>query len=184
MLSSVRLGGSTEIRSSGREENVGLRPIAALDPKAHRCGAASPNRSSAPCAANRFRQRSTLRTKPPRLGFGLVQMPRYHAEAALTAREFVEVLTDFPPSLSPVSILYPDNRQLSPACGCFEIGWWQCSEGAGPGRSGTAVRAADRTRTWPRRSSAGACAWHPRRRRPRPVECTRPTPHAVGCDVR
>ncbi|OOY07081.1 hypothetical protein BMI89_19365 [Thioclava sp. F36-7] len=90
-----------------------------------------------------------MRTKSPRLGFGLAQMPRYHAEAALTAREFVEVLTDFPPSLSPVSILYPRNRRLSPACGCFEIDWGQWSEGAGLGRSGTAIRAADRTRASP-----------------------------------
>ncbi|AOZ68027.1 LysR family transcriptional regulator [Rhodobacter xanthinilyticus] len=54
-----------------------------------------------------------------RLGFGLVQMPRYHAEVALAAGELVEVLTDFPPSPPPVSVLYPRNRQLSPRLRVF-----------------------------------------------------------------
>ncbi len=54
-----------------------------------------------------------------RLGFGLVQMPRYHAEAALAAGDLVEVLTDVLPSPSPVSVLYPRNRQLSPRLRVF-----------------------------------------------------------------
>ncbi|GGF73384.1 LysR family transcriptional regulator [Azorhizobium oxalatiphilum] len=57
-----------------------------------------------------------------KLGFGLMQMPRYHAEAALGAGELVEVLADFPPTPTPVSLLYPRSRQLSPRVRVF-IDW-------------------------------------------------------------
>ncbi|MFC3072052.1 LysR family transcriptional regulator [Shinella pollutisoli] len=57
-----------------------------------------------------------------RLGLGLIQVPRYHVEAALQAGELVEVLPDFPPTPTPVSLLYPTSRQLSPRVRLF-IDW-------------------------------------------------------------
>jgi len=57
-----------------------------------------------------------------RLGLGLIQIPRYHAEHALEKGELVEVLAGFPPSPTPVSLLYPRNRQLSPRVRVF-IDW-------------------------------------------------------------
>lgn len=57
-----------------------------------------------------------------KLGLGLIQVPRYHAEHALAMGELVEVLAPFPPSPTPVSLLYPRNRQLSPRVRVF-IDW-------------------------------------------------------------
>ncbi len=57
-----------------------------------------------------------------KLGLGLVQVPRYHAEEALKSGELVEILEDYPPTSSPVSLLYPHNRQLSPRVRVF-IDW-------------------------------------------------------------
>ena len=57
-----------------------------------------------------------------RLGLGLVQVPRYHVEADLAAGRLVNVLPDFPPTPTPVSLLYPHNRQLSPRVRVF-IDW-------------------------------------------------------------
>lgn len=54
-----------------------------------------------------------------RLGLGLIQVPRYHVEEDLAAGRLVEVLADFPPSPTPVSLLYPHNRQLSPRVRVF-----------------------------------------------------------------
>jgi DNA-binding transcriptional LysR family regulator len=51
-------------------------------------------------------------------GLGLIQVPRYHAGN----RRLVEVLADYRPSLTPVSLLYPHNRQLSPRVRVF-IDW-------------------------------------------------------------
>ena len=50
-------------------------------------------------------------------GLGLIQLPRYHAAGAL-----IEVLADYRPSPTPVSLLYPHNRQLSPRVRVF-IDW-------------------------------------------------------------
>ncbi|UGX88614.1 LysR family transcriptional regulator [Phyllobacterium meliloti] len=57
-----------------------------------------------------------------RLGLGLIQIPRYHAEADLAAGTLVHILPDFPLSPTPVSLLYPRNRQLSPRVRVF-IDW-------------------------------------------------------------
>jgi DNA-binding transcriptional LysR family regulator len=57
-----------------------------------------------------------------RLGLGLVQVPRYHVEEDLAAGRLVNVLPDFPPTPTPVSLLYPHNRQLSPRVRVF-IDW-------------------------------------------------------------
>ncbi|WP_354222551.1 LysR family transcriptional regulator [Bradyrhizobium sp. F1.4.3] len=48
-----------------------------------------------------------------RLGFGLVQAPRYRFEEDLASGALVEVLPDHPPSPTPLSALYPQNRQLT-----------------------------------------------------------------------
>jgi DNA-binding transcriptional LysR family regulator len=57
-----------------------------------------------------------------RLGLGLIQVPRYHLEADLADGRLVEVLADFAPMPTPVSLLYPRNRQLSPRVRVF-IDW-------------------------------------------------------------
>jgi DNA-binding transcriptional LysR family regulator len=57
-----------------------------------------------------------------RLGLGLIQVPRYHVETDLQSEALIEVLPDFPPSPSPVSLLYPRSRQLSPRVRVF-IDW-------------------------------------------------------------
>jgi len=48
-----------------------------------------------------------------RLGLGLVQVPRFHAETDLAQGTLVQVLLECPPPSVPVSLLYPRNRQLS-----------------------------------------------------------------------
>lgn len=57
-----------------------------------------------------------------RLGLGLVQAPRYHAETALAAGDLVEILPGHPPTPTPVSLLYPSSRQLAPRVRIF-IDW-------------------------------------------------------------
>ncbi|CAB3792739.1 LysR family transcriptional regulator [Pararobbsia alpina] len=46
-------------------------------------------------------------------GLGMVQVPRYRVAGELSAGTLKVVLSDFPPSPMPVSVLYPQNRQLS-----------------------------------------------------------------------
>ena len=57
-----------------------------------------------------------------KLGLGMIQVPRYHAEHALKSGELVQVLKGFPPTRTPVSLLYPRSRQLSPRVRVF-IDW-------------------------------------------------------------
>jgi len=45
--------------------------------------------------------------------FGLVQVPRYRIERELGTGELAIVLPQTPPPRMPVSVLYPQNRQLS-----------------------------------------------------------------------
>ena len=54
-----------------------------------------------------------------RRGFGLMQAPRYHLQPQIDAGALVEVLADFPPPPTPLSALYPQNRQLSPRVRVF-----------------------------------------------------------------
>lgn len=56
------------------------------------------------------------------LGLGLIQVPRYRVATELAVGTLVEVLAEFPPSPSPVFVLYPQNRQLSPRVRVF-IDW-------------------------------------------------------------
>lgn len=55
-------------------------------------------------------------------GLGLIQIPRYHAAPALASGEIVEILPAFKPPSTPVSVLYPRDRQLSPRVRVF-IDW-------------------------------------------------------------
>nr|WP_245611742.1 LysR substrate-binding domain-containing protein [Nevskia soli] len=57
-----------------------------------------------------------------RLSLGLIQAPRYHLAADLAAGTLVAVLPQWPPSATPVSLLYPHRRQLSPRVRVF-IDW-------------------------------------------------------------
>jgi len=57
-----------------------------------------------------------------RLGMGLIQVPRYRVHEDLANGSLVEVLASYPPSPSPVYVLYPQNRQLSPRVRVF-IDW-------------------------------------------------------------
>lgn len=57
-----------------------------------------------------------------RLGLGIIQVPRYHAERYVHSGELVHILKDFPLTKTPVSLLYPRNRQLSPRVRVF-IDW-------------------------------------------------------------
>ena len=56
------------------------------------------------------------------VGLGLIQVPRYHLDRVPEEQRLVEVLADFRPSQTPVSLLYPHNRQLSPRVRVF-IDW-------------------------------------------------------------
>lgn len=57
-----------------------------------------------------------------RMGMGLIQIPRYHAAHALQSGALIEILAACPPSPSPVSLLFPHNRQMSPRVRVF-IDW-------------------------------------------------------------
>ncbi|MEK1948974.1 MAG: LysR family transcriptional regulator [Ensifer adhaerens] len=57
-----------------------------------------------------------------RLGLGLIQVPRYHVERDLHEGTLVEVLENCRPTPTPVFLLYPRNRQLSPRVRVF-IDW-------------------------------------------------------------
>lgn len=49
-----------------------------------------------------------------RLGIGLVQAARHRVADDLAAGTLVEVLANFPPAPTPLSVIYPTSRQLSP----------------------------------------------------------------------
>ena len=67
-----------------------------------------------------------------RLGLGLIQAPRYHLESDLKSGTLVAILAAFPPSPTPVSLLYPRSRQLSPRVRVF-IDWLVRAFSAGRG---------------------------------------------------
>lgn len=46
-----------------------------------------------------------------RLGLGIVQVPRYHVQSDIKNGTLIPILEEHPPTPSPVSILYPQNRQ-------------------------------------------------------------------------
>lgn len=57
-----------------------------------------------------------------RRGLGLTQAPRHRFLPDLAAGALVEVLPGFPPTPTPISLLYPSNRQLAPRVRVF-IDW-------------------------------------------------------------
>jgi DNA-binding transcriptional LysR family regulator len=52
-------------------------------------------------------------------GLGIVQVPRYRVDGELAAGRLRIILADYPPPPMPVSVLYPQNRQLSPRVRVF-----------------------------------------------------------------
>jgi LysR family transcriptional regulator for bpeEF and oprC len=52
-------------------------------------------------------------------GFGLIQVPRYMALPHLQSGELIEVLPQWKPSPTAISVLYPQSRQLSPKVRAF-----------------------------------------------------------------
>lgn len=56
------------------------------------------------------------------LGLGLIQVPRYRAQEHLASGALVEVLAAHPPTPTPVHLLWPRDRQLSPRTRVF-IDW-------------------------------------------------------------
>jgi DNA-binding transcriptional LysR family regulator len=62
---------------------------------------------------------ATTNVAVAKLGLGIIQVPRYHIEQDLAAGHLVQILADFPPSPTPVSLLYPQSRQLSPRLRVF-----------------------------------------------------------------
>lgn len=57
-----------------------------------------------------------------RMGLGIIQAPRYALEEDLRNGTLVVILPDNPPTRTPVSLLYPRSRQLSPRVRVF-IDW-------------------------------------------------------------
>jgi DNA-binding transcriptional LysR family regulator len=57
-----------------------------------------------------------------RLGFGLIQAPRYRFQQDFDDGVLVEVLKNYPPTPTPLSALYPQNRQLAPRLRVF-LNW-------------------------------------------------------------
>lgn len=55
-------------------------------------------------------------------GLGIVQVPRYRIEAELRTGALEVLLPELPPPSLPVSVLYPQNRQLSPRVRVF-VDW-------------------------------------------------------------
>ena len=55
-------------------------------------------------------------------GFGIVQVPAYHVTRQLAAGTLVEVLAGFRAPPLPLTVLYPQNRHLSPRVRVF-IDW-------------------------------------------------------------
>jgi DNA-binding transcriptional LysR family regulator len=65
---------------------------------------------------------SDTMTDLARRGFGLIQAPRYRLQRDIDDGILVEVLVDFLPPPTPLSVIYPQNRQLSPRARVF-IDW-------------------------------------------------------------
>ena len=65
-----------------------------------------------------------------RLGLGLVQVPRYRVAQDLENGTLVEVLAAHPPTASPVFLLYPKGRELSPRVRTF-LDWAGAAIAAG-----------------------------------------------------
>lgn len=53
------------------------------------------------------------------LGLGLAQAPRYRFEREIASGALVEILSGFPPAPTPLTLLYPSNRQMPPRVRVF-----------------------------------------------------------------
>lgn len=73
-------------------------------------------------AARLLTSSADLSAAAARLGLGLVQAPRQRFDDDLASGALIEVLADFRPEPTPVSILYPSRRQLSPRVRIF-VDW-------------------------------------------------------------
>ena len=62
---------------------------------------------------------SDTMTDLARLGFGLFQAPRYRLQPDIDNGMLVEVLPNFPPTPTPLSALYPQNRHTAPRLRVF-----------------------------------------------------------------
>ncbi|HEV3425582.1 MAG TPA: LysR family transcriptional regulator [Paraburkholderia sp.] len=69
-------------------------------------------------------------------GLGMVQVPRYRIAEELKAGRLKVILQDFPPPSMPVSVLYPQNRQLSSRVRVFAQWLRDIFEAATAGGSG------------------------------------------------
>ncbi|MBB5399132.1 MULTISPECIES: LysR family transcriptional regulator [Paraburkholderia] len=61
-------------------------------------------------------------------GLGIVQVPRYRVADELAAGRLRVILADYPPPPMPVSVLYPQNRQLSSRVRVFAQWLWEIFE--------------------------------------------------------
>jgi len=95
---------------------------------------------SIPCSISMAGNESYV--EAARLGLGLIQVPRYRIADELARGTLVAVLPDHPPSPSPVSILYPYSRQLSPRVRVFVE--WLSGEFVARSRADTETSAASR----------------------------------------
>lgn len=59
-----------------------------------------------------------------RQGFGIVQAPRYRFADDLASGALVEIMSDYPPTPTPISILFPHNRHLPARVRAFAD--WVC----------------------------------------------------------
>lgn len=57
-----------------------------------------------------------------RMGFGLIQAPRYRLQEDFDSGSLIEVMQQYPPTPTPLSALYPQNRQLAPRLRVF-LNW-------------------------------------------------------------
>jgi DNA-binding transcriptional LysR family regulator len=55
-------------------------------------------------------------------GFGLIQVPRYRVAHQIKSGELVVILDQFQPAPMPVSVLFPDNRNMAPRVRVF-VDW-------------------------------------------------------------
>ncbi|MCF8479635.1 MAG: LysR family transcriptional regulator [Rhodospirillum sp.] len=62
---------------------------------------------------------STTLADLARLGYGLIQAPRYRFKEDLREGRMVEVLPDHPPTPTPIHALYPQNRHMAPRLRVF-----------------------------------------------------------------
>lgn len=69
-----------------------------------------------------------------KLGLGLIQVPRYRVAHEVDTGELVEVLAAYRPTPTPVLLLYPDGRQLSPRVRLF-VDWATAEIGARLGQA-------------------------------------------------